>query len=130
MTLNLELQNKLKKEFKPLGIVAYSNCCRPGCTGTYEEDDDFKGRDDSGINYISLFLNGINYRQHPDKAYASYDNFKYLMANWIKERKLIKRWAEIVGVEVKIKKPKSKKIAVEIIFSKPLNLEKPKRQRK
>jgi hypothetical protein len=43
---------------------------------------------------------------------------------------LIKRWAEIVGVEVKIKKPKSKKIAVEIIFSKPLNLEKPKRQRK
>ena len=36
----------LETEFKPLGIVAYSNCCRYGCSGAYNEDDpNFEGRD-------------------------------------------------------------------------------------
>ena len=39
-SLNKDLQSRLKEHFHPLGIVAYSNCCRFGCSGSYNEDDE------------------------------------------------------------------------------------------
>lgn len=51
--LNEKLQTELEQAFKPLGIVAYTNCCRLGCTGTYEEDDpDFQLTDKPGVYFF------------------------------------------------------------------------------
>jgi hypothetical protein len=33
------LEEEFEDVFKPLGIVAYSNCCHAGCSGAYNEDD-------------------------------------------------------------------------------------------
>eukprot|EP00978_Attheya_sp_CCMP212_P008939 scaffold21097_cov49-Attheya_sp.AAC.5 len=50
---NERLQTESKVVFKPLGIVAYSNCCHWGCTGSYyETDDDFEVRPAAGCALI------------------------------------------------------------------------------
>ena len=62
MAFNENLQHELERVFKPMGLVAYSNCCRWGCTGAYDEDDaEFVPRN-KGIYFIRLHLNGMNYR--------------------------------------------------------------------
>jgi len=125
MTLNKKLQQALEKEFRPLGIVAYSCCCRLGCTGTYEEDDDFECRE-KGIYFFRLHLEGMNYDPTPESFYVQYDDFEYLMKNWDAECALIKRWAEIVGVKIReIKKPDSENIGIGVFFTEPLKLQDP-----
>jgi hypothetical protein len=122
--LNQDLQSRLEAEFKPKGIVAYSNCCRWGCTGSYDEDDDeFVGRQ-QGIYYIRLHLNGMNYNPRPLAAYVQYSDHAYLIEHWDEESGFLKKWAEILGVKsVTITKPADERQAVEVSFAVPLELE-------
>lgn len=128
MSLNEDLQQALQDEFSPRGIVAYSCCCRWGCTGSYDEDDDedFKVRESDGIYYIRLHLDGMNYNDKPTSCYASYGNFEYLMDHWEEECAIIAKWCEIVGLqpsEYVIEKPEHGRRGVGILFGKPLDLE-------
>ena len=124
------LKKKLKEHFKPLGIVAYSGCCRWGCTGSYdEEDDDFQERfegNEGGIYYIQLFLCGMNYHREVSIVDVHYGSFGYLGNNWDRERQLIEDFCRIVGKppsEYVINRPKSEVECITIAFSPPLNLE-------
>lgn len=124
MSLNLELQHKLELEFARLGIVAYSNCCRMGCTGTYEEDDDNFTVREKGIYFFRLHLNGMNYDPLVDHVRVNYNDFYYLTKHWDEECEIIVRWAKIVGVDVaRIDKPLSDETNIGVFFSKPLQLE-------
>lgn len=127
--LNLQLQQNLEAAFKPQGIVAYSNCCRLGCTDTYEEyDPDFKINEKGGICFIRLHLNGMNYTQNPRKVYALYDDHKYLMQHWATEEAKLDQWAAILGLkrnEYKITKPRNQDTAILIDILKDLELEEP-----
>ena len=101
--LNKNLQLRLKQFFKPLGIVAYSLCCREGCTGAYDEnDEDFVHRL-KGIVFIRLHLDGMNYDSldhnlNPKVCYASYHDFDYLMGNWEQEKDILDQWCFILGL--------------------------------
>jgi len=126
--LNEELQENLKMHFKPLKIVAFSNCCRWGCTGSYDEEDrTFEGRD-KGIYFIRLHLNGMNYLANPKYCYAQYTDYHYLMDHWSEERNLLVQWCKVLGLlegQFKIVKPESDIQAIQINFQQPLNLDKP-----
>lgn len=124
--INQDLQKRLEEKFKPLGIVAYSNCCRLGCTGTYGEDYGFQMRE-KGILFFRLHLNGMNYREHPKTIPIIYDDYNYLIEHWNEECDLIKEWCSTVGANIeKIEKPLSNDIAIKLSFTKHLNLEKMK----
>ena len=127
MTLNEKLQQDFEAAFKPQGIVAFSNCCRLGCTGTYEEDDpDFKHNQDGGIFFIRLHLNGMNYNAQPKAVYAHYSNYQYLMQHWAAEEAKLDKWAWILGLqkgEYTINKPPNENTAIEITFEKQFQLE-------
>jgi len=58
-------------------------------------------------------------------VYASYNDFDYLMEHWDEECILIRRWANIIGVNVQIEKPPSMATAVGIHFAHPLQLDDP-----
>ena len=74
-----DLKYKLESTFKPLGIVAFTNCCRIGCTGTYEEDDDFQFDELNGnIFFFNLSLDGMNYKQH---VFVQYRNHSFVVQN-------------------------------------------------
>jgi len=123
MPLNVALQERLQEPFKPLGIVAYSDCCTH-CTAKYATDPDFEPRDDGGIKFFGLYLEGMNHHPEVTEVYASYNDFEYLMEHWDEECELIRLWARVVGVEVaRIEKPESIRTAVGIFFSEPLGLE-------
>lgn len=92
MSLNTDLQERLQNEFEPNGIVAFTKCCRYGCTGNYGDDEDFEVRKDGGIYFIWLSLSCMNYRPLVDCVYASYDNNDYLMEHWEEECTMMKRW--------------------------------------
>ena len=124
-SLNKDLQDKLAEHFRPLGIVAYSNCCRPGCSGTYEQDDDFKDRK-LGIYMFRLHLNGMNYSQEVDRISIHWgEKIKWLEEHWEQETQLIDEWCQIVcpGTTYQIEKPTSKKRAIMLNFDTPLILE-------
>lgn len=121
--MNTDLQNRLTEVFRPLGIVAFTNCCRIGCTDTYEDDDTFKFRETKGIFFIRLHLDGMNYNPRPTQVWAQYEDFDYLMTHWDEECDLIKKWAKIVNVDVEIQKPKSVKETIRIKFAKELELD-------
>jgi hypothetical protein len=127
--INAQLQQDLAAAFKPQGIVAYSNCCRLGCTGTYEEDDpDFKINEEGGICFIRLHLNGMNYDQNPRKVYAQYDSHEYLMQHWAAEEAKLDQWAAVVGLkrnEYRITQPPNQDTAILIDILKDLELEEP-----
>ena len=79
-SLNKDLQSRLKEHFHPLGIVAYSNCCRFGCSGSYNEDDEnLQGRNDEGVYFIRLRTDGMNYTPHQTMVAAKYVNFEYVV---------------------------------------------------
>jgi len=83
---NRQLQRDLETVFRPEGILAFSNCCG-ACFDAYEggkDDDDeddnetkdknaFKFREDGGIHFFKLFLNGMNYMGnfHPHRGFAA-----------------------------------------------------------
>ena len=123
--LNYELQERLKEEFKPKGIIAFTNCCRYGCTGNYGDmDDDFEVREDGGIYFFYLPLEGMNHKELVYYVYASYDSYDYLMNHWEKECDMIRRWADILNVTLtEIVKPKNENQAICIWFDTPLLLE-------
>ena len=127
MALNAELQRKLKAEFKPRGIVAYSNCCHAGCTRAYDETDkDFQRRPENGIYFIQLFLNGMNYNPCPQSCCVIYRSFEYVMAHWHQECALLHKWCEVVGLGLKeyiIRRPWDESQHIEIVFFKPIKLD-------
>lgn len=127
--LNIQLQDALEAAFKPQGIVAYSNCCRLGCTGTYEDDPDFKLNEDGGIFFVRLHLNGMNYDPNPSRASAHYESYEYLMQHWAAEEAKLHQWATILGLqrdEYIITQPPNQAITVRIDFLKPIQLEAPR----
>jgi len=77
---NKDLQALFRHHFKPLGIVAYTACCRLGCTATYDEEDEDVWRRPQGIVFFLLTLDGMNYRQIKKDVYAQYFDSEYLLA--------------------------------------------------
>jgi hypothetical protein len=124
--LNQDLQNKLKQVFKPLGIVAYSNCCNYRCSSAYNLDDPaFQGRD-FGIYFMKLFLNGMNYEPHPEECYVQYSDHQYLIDNWVEQRNLLVLFCNTLNLangQFEITQPNSEDKAIKITFAQPLNLE-------
>ena len=120
-----KLSEKLENHFKPLGIVAFSFCCHPGCTGTYDEyDSSFEYRE-KGIYFIRLHLGGMNFYHNPIECFASYSDFDYLIKNWQEEENILIDWCRIIGLskgEYKIIQPKSKNNAITIRFEKELSI--------
>ena len=109
--------------FEPLGIVAYTMCCRLGCTGNYG-DGGYECRP-AGIVFIRLALDGMNYRERPSAAYAYYREYEFLMNNWDGEKAILDRWCSIVGLPrdgYAIHKPEHGR-TIEIKFKEPLELE-------
>ena len=129
MEKSTRFQKELKAYFKPLGIVAYSGCCTWGCTGSYDEDDDFQERfegDNGGIYYIQLYLCGMNYHKDVSEVAVHYGSFGYLMKNWEHERELLDEFCRIVGKssnEYVINEPDSEVDCITITFTPPLGLE-------
>lgn len=125
--INHELKEQLKEYFKPKGIVAYSCCCRWGCTGSYDEDDDdFQVRDTAGIFYIRFHLDGMNYRQDPTWISAYYDDHSYLMEHWDEEVDLVDNFCRILGLQrgdYEINKPEDQSKCVGIILKAPVKLD-------
>lgn len=128
MALNQNLQAQFEQIFKPQKLVAYSNCCRYGCCGSYAEGDaEFEARD-KGIFFIRLHLNGMNYNPHPDSCYAQYQDHAYLMQNWDTEHGILAQWCGVLGLaegEFTIHKPANEREAIRIDFGRPLNLDEP-----
>lgn len=114
----------LQKHFKNLGIAAFTNCCRIGCTGTYEENESFEYRE-NGIIFVRLHLNGMNFTSNPSSCFAYYQNYDYLNQNWEEELEHLKTWCNIIGLEEKdysIIKPENETKAIKIEFFKNLHL--------
>jgi type IV secretory pathway VirJ component len=129
-SLNKDLCAELERVFKPLGVIAFTRCCGT-CTDTYAEDEDFELREDGGVHFIRLHLEGMSYEQRPDDCYAMYADFEYLMNNWDKEYKMLTQFCRIVtgnkqnDTGFRIEKPKDETEAVCIFFDEPLNLDPP-----
>lgn len=132
---NGDLKTALEREFKPLGIVAYSGCCRWGCTGSYGGDgqspEDFVSRD-HGIYYIRFTLDGMNYNDSVTSCYASYcapdgvDTYQYLVDNWDAESKILHRFCRVLGLspdEYTLSLPDSINTKIGIHFTKPYLLQ-------
>ena len=60
-----DIEDKLQEHFEPLKIVAFSNCCRLGCTDNYG-DYNFQMRE-NGILFIRLHLKGLNFIMNPNQ---------------------------------------------------------------
>lgn len=124
--MNQGLKEHLEEEFKPLGIIAWSGCCRLGCTGSYDEGDaNFQLRD-RGITYFKLFLSGMNYDSRPDSCYVQYTDLDYLNDNWDTEEALIHKWCSIVGLHpgaYNVERPKDENTAIGIHFNRHLVLD-------
>lgn len=124
--MNKSLMSEMELVFKPRGIVGYSACCRLGCTGAYDEDDDnFKYRE-QGIFFFKLFLSGMNYEQNPRVAYVQYESIDYINQNWESEKRIIDEWCRVLGLrdgQYSIEKPETEDKAIAIRFVRPLDLE-------
>lgn len=130
--MNSVLKRKLENEFSPIGLVAYSGCCRWGCTGSYGGDgqQDFKERK-NGIYYIRLHLEGMNYDPDTRSCYANYDAengnaYEYLIDHWEEECQLLHKFCKIIGLapdEYTISKPPNGQTGVGIHFKRALGLD-------
>jgi len=130
--MNQVLKNELQDKFGPLGIVAWSGCCRWGCTGSYDEfaKEEFESRE-NGIYYIRLHLSGMNYNSEVTSCGVSYcskegDPHQYLMEHWDDEIKLLVSFCQILGLgkgDYTITKPGNSNLNVMINFTPPLVLE-------
>lgn len=120
--MNLDLKQRLKEKFKPLGILAYADL---GHICTYEKENDFKLRE-NGIVFFRLCLDSLNYSSNIKTIYVFYSNCEYLNEHLEDELKLISEWISIVGAQIEeIIVPTSEKVscAIKISFSEPLKLE-------
>ena len=128
MRMNRALGLKLEAHFKPLGIAAFTCCCRYRCTDTYAEDDpafDEISRD-QGIYFMRFNLDGMNYNETPEGFYAFYQDFDFLMQEWESEKELLVKWCTIIGLkpsEYTIDKPENAAKGIHVSFSKPFSLE-------
>lgn len=125
MYLNEELQTKLENEFKPMGIIAFTNCCGTRyCQDNYADDMGYKEIREKGIWFFRIHLNGMNYNDNVSSISVYYDDFDYLMDNWQSESEIINQWIAVISGEVsKIKKPTSEKECIIIFFKNDLKLE-------
>jgi hypothetical protein len=127
--INHALAMKLEAHFKPLGVAAFSRCCRYGCTDTYAEDPAFKEISrDQGIYFIRFCLDGMNYDDQPEKFVAYYQDFDYLMQEWESEKALLVKWCSILGLkpsEYTIVKPENENQSIMVKFSEPFSMEPP-----
>ena len=128
--INHPLAMKLEAHFKPLGVAAFSRCCRYGCTDTYAEDPAFKEISrDQGIYFIRFHLDGMNYDDQPENFFAYYQDFDYLMQEWESEQPLLVKWCSILGLkpsEYTIVKPENENQSIMVKFSEPFSMEPPK----
>jgi len=114
----------LKNHFKPLGIEAFTNCCRSGCTGSYGEDEDFVFRK-KGIFFFRLHMTGMNYREYANSVAVNYDDFEYVMKHWDEEEKIIHDWCSLLNIprsQYSIEKPKDETTAIIIEFNPPIKV--------
>ena len=135
--LNKELCQDLERVFKPLGVTAFTRCCG-NCKDNYEDHDrDFEEREDGGVYFIRLHLDGGGYDPEPDNCYAHYEDFDYIMNNWDDELKLLTLFCRVVyrdemnkqNFRFKIEKPASQNEAICISFIDPVELDPmPKRE--
>jgi hypothetical protein len=124
--LNRQLQADLETVFRPLGIVAFSTCCNYACSGSYNEDGTFLGREDDGIYYIRLHLDGMNFNLEPVQVAASYGSWEYLDMHWDTECQMLAGWCAVLGLkegDYTIMKPESIKTCVLISLKKHPELE-------
>ena len=121
-----QLQADLETVFRPLGIVAFSTCCNYACSGSYNEDGTFLGREDDGIYYIRLHLDGMNFDPEPVQVAASYGSWEYLDMHWDTECQMLAGWCAVLGLkegDYTIMKPESIKTCVLISLKKHPELE-------
>lgn len=125
--MNEALKSRLEEVFKPLGIIAYSGCCRMGCTGAYDEDDpDFQVRE-RGIQFFRLHLSGMNYDQSPSLAGLHWSGgIEWLHENWAGELELIRKWCQVLGLgpdDYTVERPLNEDRAVMVAFERALSLD-------
>ena len=119
----INLENKLTSVFKPLGVAAFSRCCRFACTETYADRSDFQARE--GVYFFRFHLDGINYQPDVYSVAVHYDDIKFLLENWSSEEAMIHKWCKTIAVHKSnytIIKPTSEDKSVMIEFVKPLKL--------
>lgn len=119
-----DVEQKLEDTFSPLGIAAYSNCCRFGCTGTYADETGWKVKQ-PGIYDIKIYLSGMNFREEVRSVFCYYEEFDFLTKNWEDEKGYLDLWARSLGIPkdcYTIIKPSTPQKAVEIQFSTPLRI--------
>lgn len=125
--LNVDLKRRLHEEFGPKGIIAWSGCCRLGCTGSYDEyDDAFSMRKAPGIVFFPLHLEGGNYAAERSDVWVNYLDLSYVRTHWDEEKAFIDRWCEIVGLganEYKVTLPEDQNRAIEVRFTRPVMLD-------
>ena len=128
---NYALNELLRIKFEPLGIVAYSKCCRWGCTGSYAGDGE-EPRDPSfrprkkGIYYFRFHTDGMNYYSKPDECYVYYWSFKYIMEHWDEEIIFIHDWSSILNMNMddySIVKPTWNDEPIIVKFTRPYQLD-------
>jgi hypothetical protein len=126
-TTNVVLKKQIEDMFKPLGIIGYSNCCRLGCTQSYDEDYDGKFvLRPHGIIYFKLFLSGMNFDPSPTIVYIEHRGVEYLNAHWDEELALITKWCELLGRapgEYEVVRPATSNQAIVVKFAKALHFE-------
>ena len=109
------IEKKLKKVFKPLGIIAYTNCCST-CYFNYADQYGFKITPSDGIWYFNLYL-GTRVNQTIDHVTCSYKCLAYLLKNKEEQEKLIKLWCSTIGVcNVQIRWPDNKNESIYVTF--------------
>lgn len=124
--MNKILKSEIERVFKPLGIVGYSGCCRLGCTGSYDENDEGFCYRDQGILYFKLFLSGMNYDEHPQAVSVQYIDIDFLNRNWEAEKRLIDQWCNLLALregDYSIERPETEEKTIVIRFSRPLDLD-------
>ena len=124
---NRDLQKDLETVFSPRGIVAFSNCCKFECSSAYNlRDENFRVRQEDGIYFIRLHLNGMNYYPCVDTIPFMYGSLEYLNKHWEQEQQLIAQFCAVIGLEegkYTIQKPKSIDRCIIVEKFKPLHLE-------
>ncbi len=116
---------RLQQHFEPLGVGAFTACCRWRCTKTYADAEGF-GRK-KGIYFFNFHIysclpparpRGWRLKSKPIYVKVSYTDFDYLLDNWETELKLIHAWCSIIAPEMKyeVRKPENKYRFVTVVL--------------
>jgi len=124
---NEVIADLLFAEFEPIGIAAYTCCCKYLCTGTYADEDEWrKTSRKNGIYFFRFTLDGMNYFNNKRHGvYAHYCDYDYLIHEWESEKKIVERWCNAIGLyegDYTVEQPEQGK-AVWVEFNKPYLLD-------